>query len=102
MGTATQAKILHGLGTALILLFALQLGLAVASEFAPRHLGRALYPIFLGRDPIALPNVLINCGLLVLALVAFFYADVIERKALLKERLGRKRSTREGSVHFSQ
>ena len=107
MRIATRAKILHGVGTGLLLVFVLQLVLAVVSEFAPPwfRYGHALYPLFIGRDPISLSNIFINFGLLVLALVAFFYADTLEGDTFFKENFLTRRSRRprrDGSIHFRQ
>lgn len=103
MSVRFRAKLLHRLASGLVLLFALQLVAALACEFAPEPwVGRALYPLFLGRAPISLPNVLLNFGMLVSALASYYYADALEGESFFQEHFAGRRRTREGAVHFSQ
>jgi len=102
MSVAVRVKVLHFVGSSLILLFSLQLAAAVLSEFSSSRSGIALYPVFLGREPIALPNILLNFSMLMIALAAFYYADTLEGESFFKEHFAPRRRKREGTVHFSQ
>ena len=86
------------------MLFTLELMVAILGEFEPTRalLGRVLYPISLGRDPVSPENILINLLVLVVAFAAYAYGDILERETFFEEHVAKRKRKREGSVHFSQ
>jgi small-conductance mechanosensitive channel len=104
MRVELRAKLLHLVASSLVLLFTLQLAIAVVCEFggARAWLGRALYPISLGRSPVSPENILANILVLVIALAAYAYGDILQGESFFQEHVAKRKRVREGTVHFSQ
>jgi hypothetical protein len=96
-----MARWLRRAATGWVLLFGLELLVAIIGEFWPLNaIGRALYPIYVGLDPWTPGNLFVNLSLLAMALGSFFFADKLEREAADEEACLARRG--EGAVRFSQ